>query len=237
MRFLLAVAWVLLAWAQGGRAAACEGAQQSTAWLRAVASEADATSFAQLGWNFSINAKSKLFDHDPCKEQWPRVGCDATTGCLVSLNLSFLPLLDSQLPPSIFSLPSLQSLDVISSGILSWSAAAVNLTQALSLAHLNLADNLITELPSTLYAATALTYLDLSNNWISGTFSSSIGKLRRLTYLDLGGNYNQDSFESISGTLENLPLSLEHLDLYMCYLGHGPLWLHYCYHFFPLRLL
>jgi hypothetical protein len=90
MRFLLAVAWVLLAWAQGGRAAACEGVQQSTAWLRAVASEADATSFAQLGWNFSINAKSKLFDHDPCKERWPRVGCDATTGCLVSLDLSRL---------------------------------------------------------------------------------------------------------------------------------------------------
>jgi len=31
MRFLLAVAWVLLAWAQGGREAACVSAQSSTA--------------------------------------------------------------------------------------------------------------------------------------------------------------------------------------------------------------
>jgi hypothetical protein len=102
-----------------------------------VASEADATSFAQLGWNFSINAKSKLFDHDPCKERWPRVGCDATTGCLVSLDLSRLPLLDGVLPPSIFSLPSLQSLDVVSSGLEWWGPAAGNLSKALSLSRLH----------------------------------------------------------------------------------------------------
>ena len=72
MHSLLALACVLLAWAQGGRAVACDGMQNSTAWLRAVAREANATSFAQLGWNFSINATSKLFVHDPCKERWAR---------------------------------------------------------------------------------------------------------------------------------------------------------------------
>jgi len=221
MRFLLAVAWVLLAWVQGGRASACEGAQQSTAWLRAVASEADATSFAQLGWNFSINAKSKLFDHDPCKERWPRVGCDATTGCLVSLNLSRLPLLDSQLPPSIFTLSSLQSLDAIKSGLTTWSAAAVNLSQALSLARLDLGHNSLPDLPSTLYAATSLTYLDLSNNCISGTLSSAIGALSRLKYLDLGANFNLDKFKTtVNGTLpETLPVSLEHINLSFCSFG------------------
>ena len=134
-------------------AAACDGAQNSTAWLRAVAREADATSFAQLGWNFSTNATSKLFVHDPCKERWPRVGCDATTGCIVGLNLSFLPLLDNQLPPSVFTLSSLQSLDARRSDLTTWGAAAVNLSQALSLARLDLRDNQLPDLPSTLYAA------------------------------------------------------------------------------------
>jgi hypothetical protein len=115
MHYLLAL--VLLAWMQGGRAAACVGAQNSTAWLRAVAREADPTSFAQLGWNFSTNAISKLFLHDPCEELWPRVGCDVTTGCLVGLNLSYLALLDGQLPPSVFTLSSLQSLDARKSGL------------------------------------------------------------------------------------------------------------------------
>ena len=173
MHFLLAL--VLLVWMQGGRAAACDGAQNTTAWLSAVAREADATSFAQLGWNFSTNTTSKLFLHDPCKELWPRVGCNATTGCLVGLNLSYLPLLHRQLPPSVFTLSSLQSLDARKSGLTSWSAAAGNLSQALSLARLDLAHNDLPDLPSTLYDATALTYLNLSKNKINATLSSAIG--------------------------------------------------------------
>jgi Leucine-rich repeat (LRR) protein len=191
--------------------------QQSTAWLRAVAREADVTSFAQLGWNFSTNATSKFFVHDPCEERWPRVGCDATTGCIVGLNLSFLPLLHGQLPPSVFTLSSLQSLVARKSSLTAWSAAASNLPQALNLARLDLGINQLTDLPKTIYSATALTHLDLSENHITGPLSSAIGDLTRLAYLDLGDNYNTDHFDSIHGKLEWLPASLEHLDLSLCY--------------------
>ena len=213
------LSWLLLLalWVPSARQA-CVTLQQDVKWLSSVASDAGATSFAQLGWNFSTNATSKLFVHDPCEERWPRVGCNATTGCLVGLNLSYLPLLHSQLPPSVFTLSSLQSLDARKSGLTTWSAAARNLPKALNLTRLDLGNNQLSDLPKTLYDTTALTYLDLSSNWISGVLSSAIGNLRRLRYLNLGLNMNP-YFQFIAGNLESLPSSLEHLDLALCLFG------------------
>ena len=55
------LSWLLLAlWVPSARQA-CVTLQQDVKWLSSVASEAGATSFAQLGWNFSTNATSKLF--------------------------------------------------------------------------------------------------------------------------------------------------------------------------------
>ncbi|KAH7683541.1 Non-specific serine/threonine protein kinase protein [Dioscorea alata] len=111
--------------------------------------------------------------------------------------------LSGRLPPSLFSLPSLQFLDLSSN--LFYGPIPSRLSQLASLSHLNLShNNLSGGFPSSLRNLPQLQTLDLRSNSLSGDISVLISELRSARHLDLSNNRFSGSLDVDSRNLSGL---------------------------------
>ncbi|KAL5827333.1 hypothetical protein ACOSQ3_019164 [Xanthoceras sorbifolium] len=137
--------------------------------------------------------------------QWRGIGCDNSTGPVVSIDLrNPFPVdsdsssrygfwnLSGEIRPSLLKLKSLQCLDL----------------------SLNTFDDI--PIPEFLGSLENLHYLNLSTSGFSGAVPSKLGNLSRLQYLDLSTEFSSltsDSLEWVAGLISLKHLSMNNVDL------------------------
>ncbi|CAA7058667.1 unnamed protein product [Microthlaspi erraticum] len=135
---------------------------------------------------------------------WDGVTCDAKSGEVVELDLSFSCLHGRFQPKSkVFRVQSLRSLDLSNNdliGQIPWSIGHFS-----HLTTLDLSKNYFSGcIPSSFGNFSHLTYLSLSENYLDGEIPFSLGKFPHLTSIDLSGNYFSGWISSSIGNLSHL---------------------------------
>ncbi|ESQ55572.1 hypothetical protein EUTSA_v10024467mg [Eutrema salsugineum] len=133
---------------------------------------------------------------------WEGVKCDAKSGKVISLDLSFTSLNNSLKPNSgLFKLHHLRYLSLVGCNL--YGEIPSSLGNLSHLTHLDLSDNdLVGEVMALVGNLTQLRYLSLSNNKLSGNIPVSFANLTKLSHLYISGN---------QFTCVDFPLILENL--------------------------
>lgn len=138
-------------------------------------------------------------DASPCG--WPGVGCDLSSGSVVSVDLSGANL-GGPFPLLLCRLPNLTFLSFFNNSITSLPAGV---SACRSLVHLDLGQNLLAgDLPASLADLPRLAYLDLSANNFSGDIPASFGRFPKLEVLSLVNNLLDGAIPGFLGNVSTL---------------------------------